>query len=486
MSKKKQKTVEELLDEALVPEEEQPYDVPANWVWVSIGTLNNIVTGSTPSKKKDENYGGNFPFIKPTELGDEKNVRDGSEFLTNEGKEVSKIIPSESTLICCIGSIGKVGFNNFECSTNQQINSLVPKKEILNPLFNYYQSITPYFQNELINRSYATTVSIINKSKMSMIPIPLPPINEQKRIANRVEELLDKVDQAKQLIEEAKETFELRRAAILDKAFRGELTAEWRRNNANLKPAMDCIEEAKAKQHVTKKQKEIMGDELPFEIPDTWIWVRATEVADVRDGTHDSPKYQSEGYPLITSKNLKNGKLDFTNVNYISEADHMNIGKRSKVDQGDILFAMIGTIGNPALIQEIHNAFSIKNVALFKPYEGIDNEYLAYYLESSGYVQPLINKAKGSTQKFVSLGKLRDSLIPIPPLDEQLEIKNSLKGLFEASNKSNALLEKLDSETIKQSILSKAFRGELGTNDPTEESAVELLKAVLQDHQQEK
>ncbi|MFN7310862.1 MAG: hypothetical protein ACK5T0_05780, partial [Vampirovibrionales bacterium] len=103
----------------------------------------------------------------------------------------------------------------------------------------------------------------------------------------------------------------------------------------------------------------------PFEIPPSWVWTRLGEAFDVRDGTHDTPKYTNTGVPLVTSKHLNAGKIDFSNVKFISEEDHLAISKRSNVQVNDILFAMIGSIGNPALVQE-NKTFSIKNVALFK------------------------------------------------------------------------------------------------------------------------
>ena len=243
MSKKKQKSIEELLEEALVPEEEQPYIVPKNWVWTRTGITHEIVTGSTPSKKNNEYYGGNFPFVKPGDLDQKDSVTVASEYLTDKGKEVSRVIPKHSTLVCCIGSIGKVGFNLVECTTNQQINSLIPNKKVIYPKYTYYFSLSSVYQNLLSKSSSSTTVSIINKSKMSKLPFALPPLNEQKHIAEKVDRLFAKIDEAKRLIEEVKESFELRRAAILDKAFRGELTRSWRKKNEHLVSASLMLQE---------------------------------------------------------------------------------------------------------------------------------------------------------------------------------------------------------------------------------------------------
>ncbi|EMG9772699.1 TPA: restriction endonuclease subunit S [Enterobacter cloacae] len=161
-------------------------------------------------------------------------------------------------------------------------------------------------------------------------------------------------------------------------------------------------------------------------LPANWLWVEAQDCMDVRDGTHDSPKPVSEGIPLITSKNLIGGFLDFSTCSFISEEDHLSISKRSKVDNGDILYAMIGTIGNPVIVNKTKE-FSIKNVALFKcSNDCVFNKYIYHFLNSSLAERQLKRKARGGTQKFISLGNLRELEIPLPPLEEQKRIASIL------------------------------------------------------------
>jgi len=171
-----------------------------------------------------------------------------------------------------------------------------------------------------------------------------------------------------------------------------------------------------------------------------WEKKKLGEVYDVRDGTHDSPKYVTEGYALITSKNLKNDNLNYDNVNYITEQDYININKRSKVDVGDVLFAMIGTIGNPIVIKNEPD-FAIKNVALFKVPKNQDSYFLKYYLDSGLVIEQMTKDAKGATQKFVGLGYLRNFEIPLPPLPEQQRIVAILDEAFAAIAKAKANAE---------------------------------------------
>lgn len=161
---------------------------------------------------------------------------------------------------------------------------------------------------------------------------------------------------------------------------------------------------------------------ITFDLPNGWKIARCEDIIDVRDGTHDTPKYISSGYPLVTSKNLKPDGIDFSTVSYISEKDHFEISKRSKVDRGDILFAMIGTIGNPVIV-DVDTQFSIKNVALFKFSESsIDAKYFKYLLETPLIKRQLNSEQRGGTQQFVSLKVLRNMLIPYPTPQEQRRI----------------------------------------------------------------
>jgi type I restriction enzyme S subunit len=162
-----------------------------------------------------------------------------------------------------------------------------------------------------------------------------------------------------------------------------------------------------------------------------WEIKKLSEVYDVRDGTHDSPEYVNKGYALITSKNLKEDRINYDKVNYISKEDYININKRSKVDIGDVLFAMIGTIGNPVVVLENSN-FAIKNVALFKVPKDQNSNYLKYYLDSPIVISKMLKDAKGATQKFVGLGYLRNFEISLPKLSEQQEIVLILDDAFES------------------------------------------------------
>ncbi|MGZ4956957.1 MAG: restriction endonuclease subunit S [Limisphaerales bacterium] len=183
--------------------------------------------------------------------------------------------------------------------------------------------------------------------------------------------------------------------------------------------------------------------------------IRLGDVLDIRDGTHDTPKYVESGIPLITSKNLTDSGLCFRDVSFISKADHDQISNRSAVENGDILYGMIGTIGKPTLV-ETEQIFSIKNVALFKRANGkIHNKYLRWLLDSPVINKQIVQASKGGTQKFVSLGALRGLRATFPAYPEQRRIAAILDQADALRAKRREALAQLDSLT--QSIFIEMF-----------------------------
>ena len=179
-------------------------------------------------------------------------------------------------------------------------------------------------------------------------------------------------------------------------------------------------------------------------------------VCDVRDGTHDSPKYVEKGYPLITSKNITGGVIDFRNTNHITQMAFNKINQRSKVDYGDILLPMIGTVGNPVVV-ETHKKFAIKNVALIKFYDKskVDNVYIKNVLTSFYFDKQVLQKIRGGTQKFIALKDIRELQIPLPPLSLQNEFADFVAQVDKSQLAIQKSLEEL--ETLKKSLMQEYF-----------------------------
>lgn len=439
MAKKKQieLTIEEKLQNALVPKEEQPYKIPSNWCWTYIHNIAIVVTGKTPSKKNKEYYGGKFPFFKPADLDAGRNMQYATEYLSEKGKSISVIIPEKATGICCIGTIGKCGYFLVEGTTNQQVNTVISK---INPLYSYYFFNTNSFVRELIFKASATTIAIVNKSKLESCLFPVAPLNEQQRIVNRIESLFVKLDRAKELIENTFAQFEQNKMAILHKAFTGELTVKWRKeNNINEK---NFFYKVKLRNVI----KLISG----------------------RDVSVSLCNDKSIGIPYILgASNIKDNK--FFIERWIENPVVVS-------EKNDILLSVKGTIGKLYLQKEEKINISRQIMAL-RALNELNTHYLYYFLlrecerlkfEGNGLIPGISRK------------DILDLNILLPTLEEQQEIVNILDKLLAKYNKIKNLEQQLEKiELLKKAILAKAFRGELGTNNPDEESAENLLKEIL-------
>jgi type I restriction enzyme S subunit len=264
----------------------------------------------------------------------------------------------------------------------------------------------------------AQGVSVVHlySSQLKTLKLNLPSLPEQQKIAS----FLSAVDEKIQQLTKKKALLADYKKGVMQQLFSGQLRFK---------------------------------DENGKDYPD-WEEKRLGEVSDVRDGTHDSPKYQEKGYPLITSKNLlKSGQMDFDNVNFISENDYLEINKRSGVEVGNILFGMIGTIGNPVIVKE--RDFAIKNVALIKEKTELKNVYLIHYLNSHLINKQFHEQNTGGTQKFIALGVIRNLVILNPTLREQQKIAIYLSGI---DAKIEAVTHQItQTQTFKKGLLQQLF-----------------------------
>ena len=348
-----------------------------DWTYKKLGEVGTVITGSTPSTKDNMNYSSqDVCFFKPSDLSSDSLVKlSKSEFyISKHAFEHSRKLPKGSVLTTCIGIIGKVGILTEEATCNQQINAIIPNPDIIISDFLGYSIMSK--KHILQASANAPVVPLLNKTQFSAFSIPIPPLSIQRSIVAELDLLHSVISKKKEQLRE------------LD----------------NLAQSLFY---------------QMFGD--PITNPMGWEIKKLGEVCDVRDGTHDSPKYvQSSEYVLITSKNIVNGEIDFSSCNYITKEDYDSINKRSKVDVGDIIMPMIGTIGGPIIVKETSQKYGIKNVALIKfNITGVLNIYVKSLLENQSYTEYLKSLNKGGTQKFIALGTIRTLPIILPPLSLQ-------------------------------------------------------------------
>ena len=416
------------------------FELPKSWKYVRFGDVAYIVRGGSPRPIKayitDSADGINWIKIGDVEKGG-KYIYSTKEKIKPEGEKKSRRVYPGDFLLTNSMSFGRPYISKIEgCIHDGWL--LIRNLNGFDVDFLYHILSSAYLSSQFKDKASGSTVENLNIDKVNSAIIPLPPLAEQKRIVERVEEifrLLDTIDQAQ---EKYSADSQILKAKLITAGIQGKLTKQLESDGTAhelyqqiQKEKQKLIKEGKIKKE--KPLPPISHDEIPFEIPQNWMWVRLSNIIDVRDGTHDSPKYHSEGIPLITSKNLSSGKLDFENVKLISYEDAKKINERSYVENGDILFAMIGTIGNPVIV-DTDKDFCIKNVALFKRYKGSDfnMNYLYYFLLMEQYEMQKITL--GGLQPFVSLKQFRSHTIPLPPLAEQKRIADVLErvlGVFE-------------------------------------------------------
>lgn len=335
-----------------------------------------IKFGSVLSIRSDD-----IPFIKNTDTVN-NNV-----FLKNGDIVIAGTAEDET-----VGKVTEI----FDIDTEKVVSGLHtipcrPKKNFAPKFLGYYMN-SPAYHYQLFPLMQGVKVLSISKSNIVGTVIHYPDILQQTKITNLLSLIDKKISVQRQLVE------------ALKKYKRGSLSA------------------------LFPKKREITPQYRFAGFTNHWEQRKLDNITDVRDGTHDSPQYVENGHPFITSKNVKDGYINYEDVSCISDKDYEEINKRSKVDKNDILMGMIGTIGNIALVREIPD-FAIKNVALIKDTGNVFYRYLYHCLQSNSIAQQLGENLDGGTQKFIALNKIRELNIPVPTEDEQHKIGDYMEQL---------------------------------------------------------
>jgi len=432
--------------------DEVPFEIPESWEWVRLGNIFQHNTGK--ALNASNRTGSLLPYITTSNLyWDRFELGNLREMYFSEN-EIEKCTATKGDLLVCEGGdIGRAAIWMFDEDIRIQnhIHKLRSYTEVCTEFFYYLFYL---YKHAGWIGGKGIGIQGLSANALHALLFPLPPLSEQKRIVSKIKEsepLMEKYADVEKYLDKLNTEFpDQLRKSILQEAVQGKLVPQ----DPTDEPVSVLLERIRAeKQHLVKEGKikkdkhesvifrrdnshyekrgseEVcIDDEIPFEIPENWCWARMGSYLDVRDGTHDTPKYVLEGIPLVTSKNLCNGKIDFSTAKFISREDHLAISLRSKVDAGDIMYAMIGSIGNPVLYNG-NAEFSIKNMALFKKIaNGLDMEYVYWFLYLS---QDTMKKfASGGVQSFVSLGYLRNYWIPVPPIQEQHRIVTAIKQIL--------------------------------------------------------
>ena len=460
MAKKKQieLTIEEKLQNALVPKEEQPYKIPNNWCWVRLGNITQIKGGKRIPKGTSllkENTG--YKYIRVTDMKNGTVLNDDIHYISKDiyNKISNYTISKNDIYITCAGTIGRVGIIPVEfdgANLTENADKIIIKHINKNLLVKVLSSYIVQKQiQEVITTGCQPKLAI---KKIEQLKIPLPPINEQQRIVERIEFLFVKLDRAKELIENTLAQFEQNKMAILHKAFTGELTAKWRKeNNIDLSSWENGILMDFCKINPKKiNTKEFDDDMIVSFIPMPCV---------------------SDIWGKIIKKELR--KLGEVKKGYTNFCE------------GDVLFAKITPCmenGKSAIVDKLENDIGFGSTEFYVlrcDENKLNNKYLHYFVRQKTFRDEAKGEMTGAVgQQRVPKTFLENYKMKVPTIEEQQEIVNILDKLLAKYNKIKNLEQQLEKiELLKKAILAKAFRGELGTNNPDEESAENLLKEIL-------
>lgn len=439
--KKTALTIEERLQQALVPAEEQPYEVPENWVWVRlIGNVNSCLDGYRKPINSSERAKrvGKVPYYGATgQVGwiDDYLTNEHLVLLGEDGAPFLDLLKDKAYII-----FGEAWVNNHAHILKSYFG------EIGNVFLMHYLNMVDY-------KDYVkgTTRLKLTQGSMQLMPFPLPPLSEQQRIVERIEELFAKLDEAKERLQEVVDSFAVRKAAILHKAFTGELTQQWRLENG-------------------------VSDE-------SWEEKTIGEIcSSLKYGT--SKKSSDDGEVVVLRMgNLQNGEIDWSNLAYTSDEEDI---KKYLLKSGDVLFNRTNSpelVGKTSIYRgEMPAIYAGYLIKLDYEKNIVVGDYLNYYLNSSKAKEYYMQvKTDGVSQSNINAKKIGEFEIPLPTLSEQHEIVRLIDDLLARERSAQQATEQAlaSIDLMKKSILARAFRGELGTNKASEASALELLKQVL-------
>ena len=444
--KKTALTIEERLQQALVPAEEQPYEVPENWVWVRLGAVCNA------SKEKSNDFSNDIKYIGLEHLEKDQGIVGFSS--ADKVKSTKNAFKKGQILygrlrpylnkhdICYFDGVCSTDILVFEAS-NLVSNVLVDK--FLN---------LPFFIDYVVSNSKGINLPRVSEETVLNTTFPLPPLSEQQRIVERIEELFAKLDEAKERLQEVADSFVVRKAAILHKAFTGELTKQWRREKG---VSDESWEEKLLGDVCTVNPKKIDAKNL-----DDNLEVSFVPMAAVSDVLGEIVNHEV--------KNLQDVRTGFTNFS-----------------KGDVIFAKITPCmenGKSAIVGPLVNDIGYGSTEFYvlRCKEELNNKYLYHMVRNTTFraeAKAVMTGAVG--QQRVPKTFLQEYQLLLPTLPEQHEIVRLIDDLLARERAAQQAAEQAlaSIDLMKKSILARAFRGELSTNKASEASALELLRQVL-------
>ncbi|MHB8858645.1 MAG: restriction endonuclease subunit S [Thermoleophilia bacterium] len=424
--------------------------LPKDWNVSSLDDITEVIMGQSPSSKFYSTDGQGLPFFQgKAEFGElYPQVRKWC-------SKPNKVAKKDDILLSVRAPVGPTNLSTTECCIGRGLAAIRPKEGISNKYVLYYlRSI----ENDIESLGTGTTFKAISGKVLREIPIPVAPLDQQRIIVAEIEKQFSRLDEAVTSLKRAKANLERYKAAVLKAAVEGKLTEEWRKQHPDVEPASELLKRILAEGRRKWEEAELHNI---FPIPRKWSWARLKDVFDViTDGDHQAPPKSNAGIPFLVIGNLSSGNLDFSSTRFVKRQYYDSLAVFRKPQKGDLLYTVVGSYGIPIKVDTDIPFCVQRHVAILKPNAFVLSDYLYYMLLSSSVYEQSTKVATGTAQKTVPLGGLRNIRIPIPPLDEQVEIVSLLDAYFSSVISLEKTIEedRKCGDRIKQAILSQAYK----------------------------
>ena len=407
--------------------DEVPFVLPEKWKWVQAKCIGSWKSGATPRRDNAEFWeNGTVPWLKTGEVSNGL-VLATEEFVTEKAVKQARLRlnPKGSVLIAMYGTgtVGNIGVLGIPCTTNQACCACITDSNVVINWFLFYVLLA--FRAFLIGKASGTTnLQNLSKDKIEKIWIPLPPLEEQRRIVAKLDDImgnLERMDQA--YTELSGPMLKHFKNLVLQQAISGQLVPQ-----LDSEPAVEQLGPAHK------------PEEVPFAIPEKWKWVALEDLFQFVDYRGKTPIKSASGVRLITSSNVRKGYLDHTRCEYISIDEYQSRQSRGVSHKGDILFTTEAPLGNVALADL--DVFSVGQRVITLKSKGLAlNECFVWFLLSNYFQTEILKQATGSTVQGIKAARLKKLVLPLPPIEEQKRIAARINKLFAEADKLLALKE---------------------------------------------
>ena len=463
------------------------------WSSKLLGEIATTITkGTTPTSIGYQFQTEGVPFVKVENIEKNRiNTQSIYQFISNEAHfALSRSAFEEGDVLFSIaGTIGKTALvkaDDLPCNTNQAVAIIRGTDKVLLPLYLKYN--LSFRSHEIfMTNARGGAMNNVSLGDLKQIKIIIPPLAEQKRIVEKLDEVLAQVDTIKARLDGIPAILKRFRQSVLASAVSGKLTEEWRGGSSPSSCEKELLKIVECRKSFVAKRMQVPQEHLKNEeypIPSSWKWTSLDALASkIVDGVHHKPVYVDEGIPFMSVKDIRGGKISFDNCKYISLKTHMDIHPRCNPAKGDLLITKSGTIGRTAIIKTDSIFDLFVSVALVKPAsQKVNMEYINITLMHWVNSIDISSRVVGTAIKNLHLRDMRVLAVPFAPLDEQKEIVRLVDNYFELADTIEAQVKKAQArvDNLTQSILAKAFRGELVPQDPNDEPADKLLERIAQ------